>query len=50
MKSEPVEAFHIQGRSHDCGNKQGYLQTFVTYGRRHPELGEAFSEFVTGLS
>jgi len=50
MDDEPVEAFHIQGRSHDCGNKQGYMQTFVTYGRRHPELGGAFSEFVAGLA
>jgi len=50
MGDEPVEAFHIQGRSHDCGNKQGYMQTFVTYGRRHPELGGAFSEFVAGLA
>jgi len=50
MESEPVEAFHIQGRSHDCGNKQGYMQTFVTYGRRHPELGGAFSEFLAGLA
>jgi len=25
------------------------MQTFVTYGRRHTELGEAFSEFVAGL-
>jgi len=49
MDDEPVEAFHIQGRSHDCGNKQGYMQTFVTYGRRHPELGGAFSEFLAGL-
>ena len=49
MDREPVEAFHIQGRSHDCGNKQGYMRTFVTYGRRHPELGGAFSEFLTSL-
>ncbi|KEF31645.1 UTP--glucose-1-phosphate uridylyltransferase [Marinobacter nitratireducens] len=48
MEQEPVEAFHIQGRSHDCGNKQGYMQTFVTYGRRHSELGEAFNQFLEG--
>lgn len=49
MEQEPVEAFHIQGLSHDCGNKLGYMQTFVTYGRRNPELGEAFSQFLKGL-
>ncbi|MBZ2168424.1 UTP--glucose-1-phosphate uridylyltransferase GalU [Marinobacter sp. F4216] len=46
MEKEAVEAFHIQGRSHDCGNKQGYLQTFVTYARRHPDLGAEFCEFL----
>ncbi|WP_417530274.1 UTP--glucose-1-phosphate uridylyltransferase GalU [Marinobacter lipolyticus] len=46
MDKEPLEAFHIQGFSHDCGNKQGYMRAFVTYGRRHPLLGEAFSEFL----
>lgn len=50
MEDEPVEAFHIQGRSHDCGNKQGYMETFVTYGRRHPELGAAFSEFLANYT
>jgi len=50
MESVSVEAFHIQWRSHDCGNKQGYMQTFVNYGRRHPELGGAFSKFLTGSS
>lgn len=49
MERESVEAFHIQGRSHDCGNKQGYMQTFVTYGRRHPALGEDFNLFLEGL-
>lgn len=47
MERESVEAFRIQGRSHDCGNKQGYMQTFVTYGRRHPVLGGVFSEFLS---
>ncbi len=49
MSEEPVDAFHIQGHSHDCGNKQGYMQAFVTYGMRHPKLGEAFSQFVKEL-
>ncbi|HCP21984.1 UTP--glucose-1-phosphate uridylyltransferase GalU [Spongiibacter sp.] len=50
MDEEPVNAFHIQGHSHDCGNKQGYMQAFVAYGMRHPELGEAFGQYVRGLS
>ena len=50
MDRQPVEAFHIQGRSHDCGNKQGYMRTFVTYGCRHPELGNDFWEFIKSLA
>lgn len=50
MEKESVEAFHLQGRSHDCGNKQGYIQAFVTYALRHPELGKDFRQFVQSLA
>lgn len=46
LEQEQVHAYYMQGLSHDCGNKMGYLQTFVTYAKRHPELGEAFSEWL----
>lgn len=46
LEKEPVDAYYMQGQSHDCGNKLGYLQTFVTYARRHPELGEKFSAWL----
>lgn len=49
MDEERVEAFHIQGYSHDCGSKQGYMQAFVKYGMRHPDLGGAFTDFVKGI-
>jgi hypothetical protein len=26
----------------------GYLQTFVTYAKRHPELGEEFTAWLAG--
>jgi UTP--glucose-1-phosphate uridylyltransferase len=42
MIKEPVDAYHIRGRSHDCGNKLGYATAFVEYGLRHPDLGEEF--------
>lgn len=49
MENETVEAFHIQGQSHDCGNKLGYLKTFVTYAARHPSLGKEFSDFIRSV-
>lgn len=42
MKGEGVEAWHISGRSYDCGSKLGYLEATVAYGLQHPQLGEDF--------
>lgn len=49
MDWEEVQAYHIKGRSHDCGNKLGYLETFVTYALRHPALKDDFSAFLRTL-
>lgn len=32
----------MKGKSHDCGNKLGYMQAFVEYGIRHNTLGAEF--------
>lgn len=50
LKNETVEAYHLKGRSHDCGNKLGYMQAFVEYGLRHPALGEDFAAWIKGLN
>ncbi len=49
MKVEPVEAFHMTGKSHDCGSKIGYMKANVEYGLRHPELGEEFKQYLAQL-
>ncbi|MDC9603780.1 UTP--glucose-1-phosphate uridylyltransferase GalU [Xenorhabdus griffiniae] len=49
MEKEPVEAYHLQGRSHDCGNKLGYMQAFVEYGMKHKELGKSFTDWIMAL-
>jgi len=46
MDQETVNAFHMTGKSHDCGSKLGYMIANVEYAKRHPELGEAFSEYL----
>jgi len=46
MKLETVEAFHMSGKSHDCGSKLGYMQAFVEYGLRHHEVGDRFKSFL----
>jgi len=49
MEDEDVEAFHMTGKSHDCGSKHGYMEAFVEYGLRHTEKGEEFREYIKSL-
>jgi UTP--glucose-1-phosphate uridylyltransferase len=49
MAIETVEAFHMSGRSHDCGDKLGYLKAIVEYSMRDEKLGNEFTYFVNGL-
>ena len=46
---DTVEAFHMSGRSHDCGDKLGYLKAIVEYSMRHETLGEEFTEYMKEL-
>lgn len=46
---EPVEAYHLCGKSHDCGNKLGYMRAFVEYGMQHGEFGAEFSKWIQNL-
>lgn len=46
MEEEQVNAFHISGRSHDCGSKREYMKANVEYGVRHAEVGEDFAVFI----
>ncbi|MEW6690741.1 MAG: UTP--glucose-1-phosphate uridylyltransferase, partial [Pseudomonadota bacterium] len=46
LARERVLAMRIGGKRYDCGSKLGYLKATVELGRRHPEVGQAFSEFL----
>ena len=46
LAEEQVLAYRYQGVRYDCGSKLGYLQATVDYGRRHLEVGEAFSAYL----
>jgi UTP--glucose-1-phosphate uridylyltransferase len=48
MTEERVLAYRFQGTRYDCGSKLGYLQATVALGRKHPEVGPAFSEWLGG--
>ena len=45
IEKRVVEAFHMTGRSFDCGDKIGYMEAFVEYGLRHDKLGKEFKSF-----
>lgn len=46
MQQQPVNAFYMTGKSHDCGSKLGYMQAFVEHAMRHDKEGEAFSAWL----
>ncbi len=46
MEKETVNAFHMTGKSHDCGSKLGYMMANVEYATQHPALGEDFKAFL----
>ncbi|MBY6018291.1 UTP--glucose-1-phosphate uridylyltransferase GalU [Ferrimonas balearica] len=49
MDEQVVEAFHMTGKSHDCGDKLGYMKANVEYALRHPELGSAMKAHLQSL-
>jgi len=48
LKEERVLAYRFRGTRYDCGSKLGYLQATVALGRKHPEVGQAFGEWLGG--
>ena len=46
MDKQDVNAFHMSGKSHDCGSKLGYMMANVEHAMRHPELGEDFTAYL----
>ncbi len=46
---ETLEAYHLKGKSHDCGSKLGYMLANVEYAMKSSQLGEAFTKEVKAL-
>ena len=47
---EPVLAFPFHGIRYDCGSKLGYLKATIAFGRKHAEVGKAFTEYLASLN
>ncbi|XKG71983.1 UTP--glucose-1-phosphate uridylyltransferase GalU [Pseudidiomarina marina] len=50
LEQQPVNAYYMKGKSHDCGNKLGYTQAFVEHAMRHPALGTDFKAWLAKQS
>ncbi len=49
LSEQQVLAYRFTGKRYDCGSKLGYLKAMVEFGRRHPEVGADFSEYLNTL-
>lgn len=49
LASEAVLSYQFEGKRHDCGTKQGYLQATVEFALRHPEVAKEFRSFLSAL-
>lgn len=39
LKTEQVDAYHVIGKSHDCGSKLGFMLATMEYSFKHKEIG-----------
>jgi UTP--glucose-1-phosphate uridylyltransferase len=46
LAEEAVYAYEFEGTRYDCGSKLGYLKATVALGRKHHEVGKAFTKFL----
>lgn len=49
MQAEPVLAYRYRGQRYDCGSKLGYLKATIAMGLKHPETGDAFSDYLKSM-
>jgi len=50
MENHPVNAYYMQGKSHDCGNKLGYMQANIEHALRHKDIGPEFAEYIKKIA
>lgn len=50
ITQQDVEAFHMTGKTFDCGDKLGYMQAFVEYSLHHDKFGSKFTSYLKTLS
>ncbi|GAA4875205.1 UTP--glucose-1-phosphate uridylyltransferase GalU [Ferrimonas pelagia] len=49
LRTHPLEAYSLLGRSHDCGCKIGYMRANLQYALHHHELGAPLRQYLSTL-
>ncbi|OQW94026.1 MAG: UTP--glucose-1-phosphate uridylyltransferase [Beggiatoa sp. IS2] len=49
LAEEQVLAYEFKGKRYDCGSKIGYLSATIDYALQHPNLRQAFKEYLTTI-
>ncbi|MGL4473397.1 MAG: UTP--glucose-1-phosphate uridylyltransferase GalU [Shewanella sp.] len=49
MEQQTVNAYYMRGKSHDCGNKLGYMKANVEYALHHAAIGDEFKTYLKQL-
>lgn len=50
IEEQDVEAFHMTGKTFDCGDKLGYMEAFVEYSLNHNKFGGEFKDYLKKLA
>lgn len=48
LAKKAVYGYEFEGQRYDCGSKLGFLEATVDYALKHPEVKDAFREFLKG--
>lgn len=46
LQQQAVEAYYMKGKSHDCGNKLGYVKAIIEHALRHPQLNDELTKWL----
>lgn len=49
MQMMDIQAYNIVGKSHDCGNKLGYVKTFIEFALRNNEIKDDLKTLIKHL-
>ena len=50
LKKRPVFGLKMDGKRYDCGDKLGFLKTTVDFALKHPEVKDAFKEYLRSVA